>query len=42
MGEGIADIEKERVFRERKFNFSLYFLVLGPSVLVGPRSKVVL
>ena len=42
MGEGRADFEKERVFRERKSNFSLDFPVFGPSVLVGPRSKVVL
>ena len=42
MGEGRADFEKERIFRERKSNFSLDFPVFGPSVLVGPRSKVVL
>ena len=29
-------------FLERKSNFSLDFLSFGPSVLVGPRSKVVL
>ena len=28
--------------RERKSNFSLDFLAFGPSVRVGPRSKVVL
>ena len=28
--------------RERKSNFSLDFPMFGPSVLVGPRSKVVL
>ena len=28
--------------KERKSNFSLDFLVFGQSVLVGPRSKVVL
>ena len=28
--------------RKRKSNFSLDFSVFGPSVLVGPRSKVVL
>ena len=27
-------------FSERKCNFSLDFLAFGPSVLVGPRSKV--
>ena len=42
MGEGRADFEKERVFRERKSNFSLDFPVFGHSVLVGPRSKVIL
>ena len=42
MGEGRADFEKERVFRERKSNFSLDFPVFGPSVLDGPRRKVVL
>ena len=42
MGEGRADFDKERVFRERKSNFPLNFPVFGPSVLVGPRSKVVL
>ena len=42
MGEGRVEFEKHRVFRERKSNFSLDFLVFGPSVLVGPRSKVVL
>ena len=42
MGEGRADFEKDRVFRERKSNFSLDFPVFGPSVLVGPRSNVVL
>ena len=41
VGEGRADFEKERVFRERKSNFSLDFPVFGPSVLVRPRSKVV-
>ena len=33
---------KMRVFRERKCNFSLDFSALGPSVRVGPRSKVVI
>ena len=42
MGEGRADFEKERVFRERKSNFSLDFPVFGLSVLVELRSKVVL
>ena len=42
MGEERADFEKERVFRERKSNFSLDFPVFGPSILVGPISKVVL
>ena len=28
--------------RERKFNFFLDLLAFGPSVLVGPRSKIVL
>ena len=42
MGEGRADFEKERVFRERKSNFSLDFPVFGLSILVGPRRKVVL
>ena len=30
----------ETGFRERKCNFSLDFRAFGPSVLVGPRSKV--
>ena len=42
MGEGRAYFEKERGFRERKFNFSLDFLVFGPSVFVGLRRKVAL
>ena len=42
VGRGRADFEKWRVFRERKCNFSLNFLAFRPSVLVGPRSKVVL
>ena len=42
MGEGIVDFEKERVFRERKSNFSLDFPVFGPSVFIGPRSKIAL
>ena len=42
MGEGRADFEKERVFIERKSNFSLDFPVFGLSVLVELRSKVVL
>ena len=33
---------KKISFRERRSNFSLEFLTIGPSVLVGPRSKVVL
>ena len=32
--------EGETGFRERKSNFSLDFPAFGPSVLVGPRSKV--
>ena len=32
----------ESGFRERKSDFSLDFSTFGPSVLVGPRSKVVL
>ena len=35
-------MRKGRVFRERKFNFSLEFPMFGPSVLIRPRSKVVL
>ena len=42
MGEGRADFEKERVFRERKSNFSLDFPVFGLSDLIGLRSKVAL
>ena len=42
MGEGRADFEKERVFRERKSNFSIDFPMLRPSILVGSRSKIVL
>ena len=42
LGEGRADFEKERVFRERKSNLSLDFPVFGPPVLIGPRRKVVL
>ena len=30
----------ETGFKKRKYDFSLDFLVFGPSVLVGPRSKV--
>ena len=30
----------ETNFRERKSNFSLEFSAFGPSVLVGPRSKL--
>ena len=42
VGEGRADFEKEKVFRERKSNFSLDFPVFEPSVFVRPRSKVTL
>ena len=35
-------LKKLRVFRKRKYNFSLDFPVFGLSDLVGPRSKVVL
>ena len=35
-------LKKERVFRERKSIFSLDFPVFEQSVLVEPRSKVVL
>ena len=41
-GGGEQILRKGRVFRERKSNLSLEFPVFGPSVLVGPRSKVVL
>ena len=42
-GERGEQILKQwRVFRERKCNFSLDFSAFGPSVCVGPRSKVVL
>ena len=33
---------ENKIYRERKSNFSLDFPAFGPSVLVGPRSKVVL
>ena len=33
---------KKISFRQRRSNFSLEFPAIGPSVLVGPRSKVVL
>ena len=32
--------EGENQFSERMYNFSLDFSAFGPSVLVGPRSKV--
>ena len=35
-------LKQWRVFRERKFNFYLDISAFGPSVRVGPRSKVVL
>ena len=42
-GEGGEQIlRKVRVFRERKSNFSLDFLVFGPSVFGEARSKVAL
>ena len=34
--------EKKISFRERRSNFSLEFPAIGPLVLAGPRSKVVL
>ena len=40
VGEGRANFEKERGFRERKSNFSLDFPVFGPLVFIGPRNKV--
>ena len=41
-GGGEQILRKLRVFRERKSNFSLEFLVFGQSVLFRLRSKVVL
>ena len=38
--EGIANREKMRDFIERVSTFSLEFLVIGPSVLVGTRGEV--
>ena len=40
LGEGIANREKRRDFRERVSTFSLEFHVIGPSVLVGTRGEV--
>ena len=42
MVRGESRFQKWRVFRERKCNFSLDFPIFGPSIHVGPRSKVVL
>ena len=33
---------ENKIFRERSSNFSLDFSVFGPSVLVEPRSKIVI
>ena len=41
-GGGAGGRGRKSNSRERNSNFSLDFSVFGPSVLVGPRSKVVL
>ena len=42
-GERGEQILKQlRIFRERKYNFSLDFPAFGPSVRIEPRNKVVL
>ena len=41
-GEGIRQWREKSEFTERESNFSLDFPAFGPSVLAGPRGKVVL
>ena len=40
--KGECRFQKWRVFRERKYNFSLDLQAFGPSDLIEPRIKVVL